>query len=375
MKVLYVAGRWDPRSQNEYSGNDFGAYMALAKQSDIELTLVGPLNFPYLLHEKALMQIYGKMSKKRLIKYSHSYIRKSAEVIKAAIDETKPDVIFTKYSAPMVDVQINVPLVYMCDSIVPFSRNLAAEFSRVGYHLMENWERKIVRKASRIITYSQANADLIVSEYGVKSNKVYVFPIPAFVPGESLHNTEIEPKDLVAPLRLLFVGKRPHLRGVDIAIETVNELNLRGIPAELRIVGMQGEDTAHARFMGVYNKEGPKQLRDYFSNYPWAHLLLHPSRFHSAGIVISEAAAFGVPTITNNVGGLATTVIDEQTGLVLPAGSNASAYCASIRSLMEQPERYERLRTNAHQRFNQELNWDSAGRRLIEIVRGVVANS
>ena len=57
MKVLYVAGRWDPRSQNEYSGNDFGAYMALDKQPDIELDLVGPMNFTPLRHEKAVMQL------------------------------------------------------------------------------------------------------------------------------------------------------------------------------------------------------------------------------------------------------------------------------------------------------------------------------
>ena len=371
MKVIYVAGRWDPRSQNEYSGNDFGAYMALDKQPDIELDLVGPMNFPPLLHEKAVMQLYGKFSKKRLIKYSHSYIQKSADIINAAIQKTKPDVIFTKYSAPLVDVDVSVPLVYMCDSIVPFSKGLAGEFSRVGYRLMENWERKVVNKASRIITYSQANADLIVKEYGIPSSKVIVFPIPAFVPAESLHDGGMEQKELVAPLRLLFVGKRPYLRGVDIAIETVNELNAAGIPAALRIVGMKGEDTTHTRFMGVYDKENPEKLKEYFSNFLWAQLLLHPSRFHAAGIVISEAAAFGVPTITNNVGGLATTVVHEQTGLVLPAGSNSSAYYGAIKSLMETPERYQLFRTNAQQRFMQELNWDSAGKRLVEIVRDV----
>lgn len=372
MRVLYVAGRWDPRLQNEYSGNDFGAYMALQKEADIQLDLVGPLNFPPLLHEKALMHLYGKLSTKRLIKYSHSYIRKCSELITSAIQRTKPDVVFTKYSAPLVDVNLSVPLVYMCDSIVPFSRNLAAEFSSIGYYLMENWERKVISKASKIITYSQANAELIMKKYHIPCNKVIIFPIPAFVPKESFQNREIEQKELVSPLRLLFVGKRPYLRGVDIAIKTVQDLNSVGIPADLRIVGMAGEDTAHVRFMGVYEKEDPKQLIEYFNNYSWAQLLLHPSRFHAAGIVISEAAAFGVPTITNNVGGLATTVIHEQTGLVLPARSSSSAYCESIESLMEHPGSYQALRNNAHQRFKEELNWDTAGNRLVSIVRNAL---
>lgn len=56
VKVLYVAGRWDPRLQNEYSGNDFGAYQALKAQPDIDLNLVGPLDFPWSIPEKAVMQ-------------------------------------------------------------------------------------------------------------------------------------------------------------------------------------------------------------------------------------------------------------------------------------------------------------------------------
>lgn len=369
VKVLYVAGRWDPRLQNEYSGNDFGAYQALKAQPDIDLNLVGPLDFPWSIPEKAVMRIYRRISSKRLIKYPYSYIRKSAELIRTAIQQTKPDVIFSRYSAPLVNVELKVPLVYMCDSIVPFTRDLAAEFSRAGYRLMEYWERRVIEKSAKIITYSQANAALIDSEYGVSRGKLVVFPIPAFVPEEFLRQVDQEQKLLDVPLRLLFVGKRPHLRGVDIALETVQRLNAEGVPAQLRIVGMKGEDTDTARFMGVYDKENPEELRAYFSNFTWAQLLLHPSRFHAAAIVISEAAAFGVPAITNNVGGLATTVLHEQTGVVLPAGSSPDAYCAAIKSLINSPERYRLFRENSRRRFLSELNWDSAGKRLVDIIR------
>ena len=369
MKVLYIAGRWDPSKQDEYSGNDYGSFHAIKKQPEVDLALVGPMDFQPNLLERVTDKFYRKFTGKRWFKYSLSYPHKSAAVINAALQDTVPDVIFSKYSAPLTNVEINVPFIYMCDSIIPFSKHLAREFSSPAYALMEQWERNVIRKASRVITYSHACADLIVSEYDTPASKVVVMPIPAFVPTEILSDDQTQSVELTPPLRLLFVGKRSHLRGVDIAIQIVKKLNQDGIPAELRIVGMKGENEGPVQYMGVYNKEDPQELKNYFQNFRRAHLLLHPSRFHSAGIVISEASAFGLPTITNNVGGLATTVQHEITGIVLPAGSPANSYCAAIESLMVDPDRYQTFRKNALSRFDKELNWEVAGERLFGIIR------
>ena len=140
MKVLYVAGRWDPRVQDEYSGNDYGAYNAIAKQPGVDISLVGPLDFTPNSIERGLTKVYKKISGKRLIKYSLSYPRKSSSAIKEALQQIQPDVVFSKYSAPLAQVELNAPFVYMCDSIIPFSKNLAKEFSKPAYRIMEQWD-------------------------------------------------------------------------------------------------------------------------------------------------------------------------------------------------------------------------------------------
>lgn len=369
MKILYIAGRWDPRTQTEYSGNDFGAYQTLLKEPGVELTLTGPFDFSPNRIERGLAKLYRERTGKRLFKYPLAYPRQCARVIANCLEETKPDLVFSRYSAALAKLKLNAPLVYLCDSIVPFTRELAAEFSKPAYLLMEKWERSVIDQAQRVITYSQANADLIVSVYGAPAGKVVVFPIPAFVPARLRPDLSNNANDLNAPLRLLFVGKRAHLRGVDRAIETVRQLNAEGIGADLRIVGMNGTDEEHIHYMGVFDKESPGGEEGYFANFSWAQLLLHPARFHAAGIVISEAAAFGLPTITNAVGGLATTVLHGKTGLVLPAGSPAAAYADAIKALMQEPERYQELRANARRRFDAELDWEKAGERLVGIVR------
>jgi hypothetical protein len=51
---------------------------------------------------------------------------------------------------------------------------------------------------------------------------------------------------------------------VDIAIEATHLLNQNKYPAELRIVGMTGKDQDFVKFIGVYDKEDPAELKSYF---------------------------------------------------------------------------------------------------------------
>jgi len=370
LKILYVAGRWDPRVQDEYSGNDYGAYHAIKNQPNVELKLVGPFNFPPALYERIYYR-FRHFFKKRLLKHPISYLKRSARIIQEAIEGFQPDVIFSKYSAPFVYLDLNVPFVYMCDSTIVWARDTANEFYSWAYDRMEKWEGKAIRMSSKVITYSHANANVIAATYGKSLDDIVVFPIPSQVPKTLLPDSKSILKPISNKINLLFVGKRRHLRGVDIAIEVVQQLNLQGLRAKLHIVGIDGKDTDNVIFKGVYHKDQPGAIEAYFENFKWTHLLLHPSRFHSAGIVISEAAGFGVPTITNNVGGLATTVKDGNTGVVLPAHSSAELYVERIKSLIEDEELYHSMQISARSRFDKELHWDVAGNKLFDCVLSV----
>jgi glycosyltransferase involved in cell wall biosynthesis len=374
MKILYIANLWDPRIQDEYSGNDYGAYHAMKNQDNVQLELVGPFNFSPGLMERIFNKIFS-FFKKRPVKHSNAFLRKSSRLVQEAIDEFQPDVIFSKYCAPLVYVNTNIPLVYMCDSTVVWARNSAKEFFSTAYKKMEKWERKAIQMSKKVITFSHANANAIANTYGKSVKDIVVFPIPSQLPKNLLPNATEVKKSITNKINLLFVGKRYHLRGVDIAIEVVNELNLQGLQAELHIVGIEGQDSDNVTFKGVYHKEQPGAIEAYIENFKWAHLLIHPSRFHSAGIVISEAAGFGVPTITNNVGGLATTVKDGVTGVVLPANSSATLYAESIQSLMEDSDRYHSMQIAARARFDEELHWDAAGEKLFACVVSATENN
>lgn len=368
MKLLYVACRWDPTIQNEYSGSDYGAYHMLKKDPSIDVSLIGPFEDKPNLMEKIINKLYNLFFQKRLIKYFPSTILQSGKEVNKAIKSLQPDVIFSKYSAPMVKTKISKPYVYMCDSTIQWVKVYWPEFSKLGFSIMEKWEEKSINNCDLLITFSHANAKIIQDHYHKEPEKIRVMPIPAYIPPYLIPPKNAVVREVNESLNLLLVGKRFHLRGMDIAMEVTSKLNDKGCPAKLTIVGIDGENSDHVNFVGVFNKEDEEDLRSYYAFFRNADLLIHPSRFHAAGIVISEAAAFGVPTITNDVGGLATSVLHQKTGIVLPEGSKPAEYVDEIIALISDHEKLQSFQLAARERFDAELNWEKAGKILRDVI-------
>lgn len=356
MKILYVAGRWDPLDHNQASGTDYEFYSALLRKgADIEIA--GPFNFEFSLMERILGKIYRKTFNKKLSKYPFSYFYRSGMRVNQAIAEVNPDLIVSKFSAPLVFAKIDRPLLYMCDSTVKWIRENWRTHSSLAYFSMSLWEAHVIKKCNRIITFSEANAKVLRNVYKVPPEDITVFAIPASIPAHVVPDSIDENKDF-KPIKLLLVGRDYHRKGVDIAISITQLLNQRGINTELRIVGLDGDGTESVKFMGLYNKTVQSELDGYIGNYQWANFLLHPARFEAAGIVPSEAAAFGVPTLTNNAGGLGTTVKDGVSGVVFPKDSPAEDYANQIIEFIHHPESYRRLVKSTRERYDKELNWN-----------------
>ena len=170
---------------------------------------------------------------------------------------------------------------------------------------------------------------------------------------------------------MLFVGRDYRRKGMDIAIEVTRRLNADGYPTEMVVCGAEGQSDQTIKFVGSFMKDDPEQLNRYAELYRRANLLIHPAYFEPAGIVPGEAAAFGTPTITNDTGGIATTVKDGVSGIVLPRGSPAGLYVEKIKRLIANPEAYYHLCRTSRERYERELNWQVRGKWLGDLLREV----
>ena len=90
-----------------------------------------------------------------------------------------------------------------------------------------------------------------------------------------------------------------------------------------------------------------------------------PSRAEAYGQVFCEAAAFGLPALSNSVGGIPSIVVDGETGFLLTPGSPPRAYADTIEGALADPERYAGIGLAARARYRAVLNWRAFGERLM----------
>jgi D-inositol-3-phosphate glycosyltransferase len=151
--------------------------------------------------------------------------------------------------------------------------------------------------------------------------------------------------DTQRPL-ILFVGRIQPLKGPDVAIRALGDLNRSDV--QLAIVGgSSGRDgdvqaeNVHALVdeLGLHDQVHfiePKPHHILSSWYRAADVVLVPSRSESFGLVALEAAACGVPVVASAVGGLLSLVADGETGFLVD-GRDPADYAAAVARILDDP--------------------------------------
>lgn len=374
MKVLYAALRNDPRDPDRASGVDYNFYTAICENGH-EVKIAGPVASRLGWLEKGVKKAHDLLTRKRYLKWDWGSVRYASKLVNQMVAEWQPDVVFSMFPAPLAFYTGRAPAIFNTDLAFEVWAANGGGFSWPATKLLSWLEGRAIHNSSRVILFSDFWKQEMIRIHKAPAGKFEVLPMPAALPYHIVppHIDIQQEKKLELPLRLLLVGKEFHRKGVDIAAETVAQLNQQGIPAGLTVCATTGPKLPYTTYVGPFRKSDPEQLAGYAALYRQAHLLLHPARFEPAGIVPGEAAAFATPTLTNDFGGLGTTVKDQVSGIVLPKHSPAGAYTQAILALLNQPDRYYQLCATTRQRYDQELNWRAAGKTVNNILHEAIA--
>ena len=314
-----------------------------------------------------IKRLYNKVTGRKLLKFGLINAYQISKQIKRIIDQESFDLIFTIFPNPLCFLSSKIPIIISLDTTFIGQQTQWKTYSYFGMMVSVWQEKRIFNNAKKIITFSNWSKNDLINNYNIQSEKIFFFPMPAAIPKSEIKNID---KNLSnSPIKLLLVAREYHRKGVDVAIQVVESLNSLGYDSTLEICGLQGKGNDKIRYVGPYNKSINSQLRDYTNHYKQAHILIHPARFEAAGITPSEAAAFGVPTITNSAGGLGTTVKDKISGYVLKKDSNYNDYVKKIIHLYNNPDIYKKLCQTTLDRYNKELTWESQ-RQFIKTIFG-----
>jgi D-inositol-3-phosphate glycosyltransferase len=225
--------------------------------------------------------------------------------------------------------------------------------------------------------------------YGADPERVEIVPpgvVHAFFsPGDRDGAREALPQ--IAPERdgpvLLFVGRIQPLKGLDVAVRALAELD--DATAVLVVVGgASGVGGAReverieklAADLGVGDRVrfAPPQPHHLLSTYyRAAEVVLVPSRSESFGLVALEAAACGTPVVAAAVGGLRELVDHGTTGFLVE-GRDPAPYAAYTAEILTNRPLAEQLSARAVARARG-YTWSTAAGRLRRIYADVAARA
>jgi glycosyltransferase involved in cell wall biosynthesis len=137
---------------------------------------------------------------------------------------------------------------------------------------------------------------------------------------------------------VLFVGELRHIKGVDVLLKALSELNReRNVTAT--ITG-SGPDDKKLRSMAdvlglgtLVTFTGALPVREAFRR---GRILVVPSRAESLPYIVLEAAAAGMPLIATNVGGIPEIVAGTETTLI--EADDVAALASAINNALADPE-------------------------------------
>ena len=175
--------------------------------------------------------------------------------------------------------------------------------------------------------------------------------------------------------RLLFIGQDWVRKGGSQAVAVSKELNRQGLRCSLAIVGSQPPKDplpAFIRFEGFLRKDVEQEnlrLRQLLSE---SHFLIGPSLAECFGIMFAEGAAFGVPSLGTNVGGIPTVIRDGVNGKTFPLTAKPADYASFISEMLHNTAKYLELCRLSRKEYETRLNWQTSCNRLVTLCRTIV---
>jgi len=211
-----------------------------------------------------------------------------------------------------------------------------------GFEKFFGWRKMIAKfvipRADAIRVVSQRLKKQMIDDFGVKEEKITVVPIYVERISHIAYRTSPDGKFI-----FLTVSRLVAVKNIEMQIRAFKNLELRFKNIELWIAGegelrekleVETHNHASVRFFGWQNDLG--------KFYSQADAFLLTSNYEGWGMVIIEAASFGLPIIMTDVGCAGEVIKDGESGIVIPVGGQKELE-AAMRKIIEDEDLRQKL--------------------------------
>lgn len=361
MRILFVYTE-DARAINVQSGRPYSIYRTF-QQRGHEIVDLFPLRRKKGAHyafDKFKAWLAGRTyGGERHI----SYLYAMKLLIEEAISVHDPDLIFSPSSIPLSLVSGGRCRIFCADatfyglaSTYPRLARVSSQYSKEAH--FQEWIA--MRTADFCVYPSQWAAFSAKDEYEANEDKVCVIPFGANIaspPSSDLISMAVMKRALDS-LQFVFIGLDWIRKGGDRAVELIEALNSAGIAAHLHVIGTNKECNKNVTFHGFLDKSDKVSNGKFSAIMERCHFFILPTSAEAYGLSFCEALCYGLPCIGHKVGGVADIITEDHNGFYLD-GLTKARFVDKIRTIIESPEIYRRLCTNARQDYDARFTWNA----------------
>jgi glycosyltransferase involved in cell wall biosynthesis len=260
--------------------------------------------------------------KRSLFFYFLSY----KKLIQQAVAQINPDVVvmcdngIKSFLLPLIIK--HVPLVYESHTTKQNALNENKGLANIAYKITA----RLIRKFDAVVALTKTGA----AEFNTFN--VHVIPNPLWI-------NAVEESALSAK-KLVVLGRHNYQKGFDRLFEAWKIISAKHPDWVIEIYGEDNPDydiKAMAAGLNLERVIFKKPVQDIAATFSNASINLLPSRYEGFGLVIIEAAAFGVPTVAFNCPvGPGEIITNHKDGLLIPDG-DIKAFAKGVCLLIENP--------------------------------------
>lgn len=368
---------FDPMDKKASSGTNFKCAEALSKIGILtwipfQKTVFGKISniFRFLINKYAKRNYFV-----RLTKQGASLCFK----IPTTEQLDQFDVIIAFFCSPILSkIKTSTPIIYISDATFPVLLNYYPSYSNIStkhYAQILEMEKQAYLNADKLVLASDWAASGAQS-LGIDDEKIEVIEYGANLDDKDLSNLQTSSNIKHSrKLKCIFLGVDWNRKGGEIALDTINWLNEKGIPAQLNIVGCTPPkefiNNPYICNLGFLNKNNPNDYQKLVDTILNSDILLLPTTAECAGIVFAESSAYGLPIFTYDTGGIANYVSNGINGYRLPIGSSGSEFGRKIKECIESQE-LKKLSEGGQKLYKEKLNWTCWRNRMEKIILDLV---
>jgi glycosyltransferase involved in cell wall biosynthesis len=226
----------------------------------------------------------------------------------------------------------------------------------------------IYHTAYRLVVHHSTQAKELTNSFGIRAGKIRVIPHGAFaLPGAPL------PFSKNKEMNVLVFGTIRENKGVDLAIQAVQQLRNRNASVRLKIAGSaHASEKEYWEYCRALIREAPDGIEVWEAFIPdanlpslfaWCDIVLLPYvKFLSQSGVAVMALSSGRAIVATAVGGLEELIEPGVTGLVIHEATAGSVQKALEDALSKWPEQIERMGRNSYEMFKGRYDWYAVGK-------------